>query len=105
MSNETQRMTGTVKWYNRKKGFGFIKSDINSADVFLHHTALKAHEDVYISPGDRFTFTIQKQEKGPAALEVKRFAQEKSLNTLTENNFPKKKKIIQTDQDYNGLHH
>ncbi len=79
MLKETHRMTGTVKWYNEKKGFGFITSDINSEDVFLHHTALQSHEDVHIVPGDRITFTIQKQEKGPAALEVKRFAEEKEL--------------------------
>ncbi len=79
MLRETQRMTGTVKWYNEKKGFGFITSDMNSEDVFLHHTALQPHEDVNIVPGDRITFTIQKQEKGPAALEVKRFAEENEL--------------------------
>ena len=79
MLKETHRMTGTVKWYNEKKGFGFITSDMNSEDVFLHHTALQPHEDVPIVTGDRITFTIQKQEKGPAALEVKRFAEENEL--------------------------
>jgi len=76
MLKETHRMTGKVKWYNEKKGFGFITSDMNSEDVFLHHTALQPHEDVPIVTGDRITFTIQKQEKGLAALEVKRFAEE-----------------------------
>jgi len=79
MLKETQRMTGTVKWYNEKKGFGFITSDMNSEDVFLHHTALQQHEDVSIVSGDRITFTIQTQEKGPAALEVKRFAEENKI--------------------------
>ena len=79
MLNETQRMTGTVKWYNEKKGFGFVTSDINSEDVFLHHTALQPQEDVPIVTGDRITYTIQKQEKGPAALEVKRFAEENEI--------------------------
>ena len=72
-------MTGTVKWYNEEKGFGFITSDMNSEDVFLHHTALQQQEDVPIVTGDRITFTIQKQEKGPAALEVQRFAEKKEL--------------------------
>ena len=76
MLNKTQRMTGTVKWYNEKKGFGFITSDMNSEDVFLHHTALQPHEDVPIVTGDRITFAIQKQEKGPAALEVERFSED-----------------------------
>lgn len=79
MLKETHRMTGKVKWYNEKKGFGFITSDMNSEDVFLHHTALQPHEDVPIVTGDRITFTIQKQEKGPAALEVKRFVEENEL--------------------------
>lgn len=79
MLKETHRMTGTVKWYNEKKGFGFITSDMNSEDVFLHHTALQQHEDVQVVTGDRITFTIQNQEKGPAALEVKRFSEEKEI--------------------------
>ena len=103
MLNETYRMTGTVKWYDRKKGFGFLTSDMNSADVFLHHTALQPHDDVHIVPGDRFTYTIQKQEKGLAALEVKRFGQEKGLVALEEKRFVKEHKILQSDQDYNGI--
>ncbi len=79
MLKDTYRMTGTVKWYNEKKGFGFITSDMNSEDVFLHHTALQPHEDVPIATGDRITFAIQKQEKGPAALEVKRFEEENKI--------------------------
>lgn len=79
MLKEAYRMTGTVKWYNEKKGFGFITSDMNSEDVFLHHTALQPQEDVPIVTGDRITFTIQKQEKGPVALEVKRFSEENEL--------------------------
>ncbi|MHA2282235.1 MAG: DEAD/DEAH box helicase [Promethearchaeota archaeon] len=79
MLNKTHRMTGTVKWYNEKKGFGFITSDMSSEDVFLHHTALQQHEDVPIVTGDRITFTIQKQEKGLAAFEVKRFAEKNEL--------------------------
>ncbi|MHA2050230.1 MAG: DEAD/DEAH box helicase [Promethearchaeota archaeon] len=73
-------MTGTVKWYNEKKGFGFITSDMSSEDVFLHHTALQQQEDDPIVTGDRITFTIQKKEKGPAALEVKRFAEENKIS-------------------------
>ena len=98
MSNKTQRMTGTVKWYNREKGFGFITSDMNSADVFLHHTALQPHEDVHIVPGDRITFTIQKQEKGPAALEVKRFAEENKMLQSVQG-----KKKVQSDQASIGI--
>lgn len=72
-------MTGTVKWYDEKKGFGFITSDITGEDVFVHHTAMQMDEDVHFFTGDRITFTIQKQEKGLAALDVKRFVEEDEL--------------------------
>jgi ATP-dependent RNA helicase RhlE len=76
MLKEIHRMTGTVKWYNEEKGFGFITSDMNGEDVFLHHTALQLHKDVNIVTGDRITFIIQKQEKGLAALEIKPLVEE-----------------------------
>ena len=72
MINETQRMTGTVKWYDKTKGFGFIISEMNGEEVYLHRSALQSPDDENIDTGDRITFTIQKQEKGPAALEVER---------------------------------
>ena len=76
MLKEIHRMTGTVKWYDEKKGFGFVTSDMNGEDVYLHHTALQLHKDVNIVTGDRITFKIQKQEKGLAALEIERFVEE-----------------------------
>ena len=97
MLNETQRMTGTVKWFSRKKGFGFIASDMKGEDVFLHHTALQQHEDVIIVPGDRITFIIQKQEKGLAALDVKRFTEEEELVPSDQVN--KSKKITEINNN------
>ena len=94
MLKGTNRMTGTVKWYNETKGFGFITSDMNGEDVFLHHSALQQHEDVNIGTGDRITFTIQKKEKGLAALEVKRFAEEKE----EEKEFWQPNQVNQVDQ-------
>jgi len=92
MLKETQRMTGTVKWYSEDKGFGFVISDMNGEDVFLHHTALPPHEDVNVVTGDRITFTIQEQEKGLAALEVERLAEEKVERFVEE------KELVQSDQ-------
>ncbi len=89
MLKEIHRMTGTVKWYNEKKGFGFITSDMNGEDVYLHHTALQLHKDVQIVTGDRITFKIQKQEKGLAALEIKRLVEENEA--------------LQSDQDGIGI--
>ena len=76
MLSKTQRMTGTVKWYDKKKGFGFITSDMNGEEVFLHRTELQPQDDENIDTGDRITFTVEKQEKGPAAIEVKRPVEE-----------------------------
>ena len=93
MLKEAHRMTGTVKWYNEKKGFGFVTTDINGDDVFLHRTALQPHERVQI--GDRVTFTIQKQEKGLAALEVERFTEE---NKFSQADIIQVKASIDSDQ-------
>ena len=103
MLKEIHRMTGTVKWYNEKKGFGFITSDMNGEDVFLHHTALQQRKDENIVAGDRMTFTIQKKEKGPAALEVKRFVKEKELAVLEVKRFVKEKELLQSDQVNIGI--
>ncbi len=104
MLKEIQRMTGTVKWYNEKKGFGFITPDINGEDVFLHHTALQLHNEVNIVTGDRITFKIQKQEKGLAALEIKLLVEE---NELLQSNQVKQlveeNELLQSDQADIGI--
>jgi len=84
MLKGTQRMTGTVKWYNEKKGYGFITSDGTGEDVFLHHTALQPQEDIQVVTGDRITFKIQNQKKGLAALEVKYFSDESKVIPLDQ---------------------
>ena len=96
MLKETYRMTGTVKWYDENKGFGFIKPDMNGEDVFLHRTSLQSHEDTQIVTGDRITFTIQKQEKGPVALEVERFEEEYEL--LQFDQVEEENEFLQSDQ-------
>lgn len=80
MIKEIQRMTGTVKWYDKSKGFGFIVPDVSGRDIYLHHTALLHQEDIEVFPGDRITFVIQKQEKGLAALEVERLIEEEKID-------------------------
>lgn len=71
MLKNTSRMTGTIKWFDEQKGFGFITPDDSSEDVFLHRSALHSDENDEIYSGDRITFIIQEQEKGPAAQDVK----------------------------------
>ncbi len=97
MLKETQRMTGTVKWYNEKKGFGFITLDSDGKDIFLHHTALQPNEDNNITSGDYLTFTIQPQKKGLAAIEVTR------LEEVVQSKISKKNKPLQYNQIDSGL--
>jgi len=79
MSKENQKMTGTVKWYDGDKGFGFINPDEGKKDVFLHRTELQRHENGYVNDGDRLMFEVQNKKKGPAARDVKRIIQEVDL--------------------------
>lgn len=62
--------TGTVKWFNDAKGFGFITLDDGSKDCFVHHTAIQGTGFKSLSEGDRVQFDIVQGQKGPAAQNV-----------------------------------
>ena len=70
MLTHTQRLTGTIKWYNRKQGFGFVTPDAGGEDVFVHHSALQRSLQASIDEGDRVTFYIEQRAKGPSATQV-----------------------------------
>lgn len=61
--------TGTVKWFNAKKGYGFI-SDENGSDVFVHFSALNMDGFKFLEEGDKVNFEIVDGEKGPQAANV-----------------------------------
>ena len=67
MSN---RVTGTVKWFNDQKGFGFISPEGGSKDVFVHQSAIMTNGFRSLSEGDRVEFSIEDSPKGPRAAEV-----------------------------------
>lgn len=62
--------SGTVKWFNDSKGFGFIKSD-DGLDVFVHHTAIEAEGHRTLAEGERVDFELISGDKGPKAANVK----------------------------------
>ena len=62
-------MKGTVKWFNGKKGFGFI-SDETGNDVFVHFSALQMDGFKVLDEGDEVEFEVVNGEKGPQAANV-----------------------------------
>ena len=64
-------MKGTVKWFSAEKGFGFIAVE-GKADVFVHHTEIKAEGFRKLEEGEQVTFDIGEGPKGPIATNVVR---------------------------------
>ena len=64
------RTTGTVKWFNDSKGFGFITREDGEKDVFVHHTAIQGEGFKSLAEGDRVEFDVVDGQKGPAAENV-----------------------------------
>jgi len=61
--------SGTVKWFNEQKGFGFIEQE-DGPDVFVHHSGINATGFKTLNEGDRVTFDLEQGKKGPAAVNV-----------------------------------
>ncbi|MFH2011401.1 MAG: cold-shock protein [Pseudomonadota bacterium] len=64
-----ERETGTVKWFNSSKGYGFITRD-QGTDVFVHYSALRGEGYRSLEEGQRVEFTVGQGEKGPQAQDV-----------------------------------
>jgi CspA family cold shock protein len=62
--------TGTVKWFNDEKGFGFITPDEQGKDLFVHHTGINASGFKSLAEGSRVSFDAEPGQKGPKAVNV-----------------------------------
>jgi CspA family cold shock protein len=64
------RTTGTVKWFNDTKGFGFITPEGGAKDCFVHQSAIQTNGYRSLAEGDRVEFDVVQGQKGPAAENV-----------------------------------
>jgi CspA family cold shock protein len=64
--------TGTVKWFNDAKGFGFLRPDEGGKDVFVYHTAIQMEGFRTLAEGERVEYSVEAGPKGPQAANVRR---------------------------------
>jgi cold shock protein len=69
---EKEMATGTVKWFNESKGFGFIEQDDGSGDVFVHFSAITGSGFKTLAEGEKVTFNVVKGPKGLQAEDVQK---------------------------------
>lgn len=62
---------GTVKWFNDRKGYGFINQE-DGQDVFVHYSSIDAPGFKTLAEGDRVSFEVEQSERGPEAKNVKK---------------------------------
>jgi CspA family cold shock protein len=65
----SERQTGTVKWFNGTKGYGFIEQD-SGGDIFVHYSAIVGEGYRNLEEGQRVEFSVTEGPKGPQAQEV-----------------------------------
>jgi len=66
-----ERMSGTVKWFSRVKGYGFIAPDGEESEIFVHFTGIEGEGYRNLEKGEKVSFVIEETEKGPQAAQVR----------------------------------
>ena len=67
---EQERIQGTVRWFSRVKGYGFIQPDGQEKDVFVHFSAIQGEGYRNLDEGQRVEFAVEDTDKGPQAVQV-----------------------------------
>jgi CspA family cold shock protein len=65
-----EKEQGVVKWFDERKGYGFIARESGVGDIFVHHSAIMGEGFKTLNEGDRVEFVVTQGQKGPAAGEV-----------------------------------
>jgi len=68
--NMSNKMLGTVKWFNAEKGFGFISPEDGSKDVFVHFSAIQGTDFRSLDDGQKVEFSVENGPRGPSAVNV-----------------------------------
>ncbi|MCX7732720.1 MAG: cold shock domain-containing protein [candidate division WOR-3 bacterium] len=63
---------GAVKWYDDKKGYGFIKPELGERDIFVYASDIIGTDECVLKPGERVSFEIAETAHGPRAINVRR---------------------------------
>ena len=71
LSEDISMATGTVKWFNAEKGFGFIAPDGGGADVFAHYSAIQTQGYKELNEGQAVEFDVTQGQKGPQAANIR----------------------------------
>lgn len=62
-------MKGTIKWYNARKGYGFVQGE-DGKDIFVHRSSVP--EGIFLNEGDAVEYEIEDSERGPKAINIKK---------------------------------
>ena len=62
-------MKGTIKWYNSRKGYGFIEGE-DGKDIFVHRTSVQT--GTFLNEGDKVEYEVEESERGPKAINIKK---------------------------------
>jgi len=75
---ESNRMTGTVKWFSRVKGYGFLAPDDGGKEIFVHFSGIEGEGYRNLEEGQKVTYTVEETPKGPQAVSVRAVAEDKA---------------------------